>query len=118
MSTQPSLRATSTLPAHHGVIPENRFHPDIAHVVDESRHEPSPQPLETFGIAGGEEVPVRLARRRVQDLFLPGPGVTGPSALLGTRDEGHLVTQDVGDEPGEQRVVGAAQDERVATRGL
>jgi len=68
--------------------------------------------LELVGCAGGQEGVRRLALGAHQ-VAADQELVDVLGALLRTADEGHLVADDVGDHAGEQRVVGAAEDQGV-----
>src|SRR3954451_12609254 len=66
--------------------------------------------LELVGCAGGQEG-VRRVALAAHQVAADQELVDVLGALLRAADEGYLVADDVGDHAGEQRVVGAAEDQ-------
>lgn len=86
-------------------------------VVDEAAQQPGPDQLELLGVAGGEEPATRVASLGVDETACRQRPEGLPGALVGGGHEGDVVAEHVGDEAGEQRVVGAAENEGVDVRG-
>src|SRR5674476_1354526 len=76
--------------------------------------EPATQPTEIIGGTRCQKVMPRRVERRIA--FKPISDkqcVDVLGGLLGTGDEGDIITHDVGQDTGEQRIMSAAKDEGV-----
>src|SRR5262249_36386238 len=98
---------TRSTPARSAPLP--RLHP-----LDLGTEEPRAQPAEGREVAARDEHPAgRLASRTARVAGAAEERARLECGLVRARDEDHSAAHDVADRPGEQRVVGAAEHERV-----